>query len=156
MVVKFAGCIMEIKVTPIRKNQGLGKATSHSASVVIGGSMPDIIEETPENIAEMPEIVVEKAEKTAKKAEKTVKKPKKAEKTAKKPTEKTKVQPSGNQVATKKKPIVRERVTFSPNKHIKLIIKRINQRYGTMGKSEFINTAIEKEWNYRMRDSAPE
>ena len=147
---------MEIKVTPIRKNQGLGKATSHSASVVIGGSMPDIIEEIPENIAEMPEIVVEKGEKKPKKAEKTAKKPKKAEKTAKKPTEKTNLQPSGNQVATKKKPSIRERVTFSPNKHIKLIIKQINQRYGTMGKSEFINTAIEKEWNYRMRDSAVE
>jgi len=146
MVVKFAGCIMEIKVAPIRKNQGLGKATSHSASVVIGGSKPDIVEEIPENIAEIPEIVVEK----------TAKKPKKAEKTAKKPTKKTKVKPSGDQVATKRKQSVRERVVFSPNKHIKAIIKQINQRYGTTGKSEFINTAIEKEWNYRMRDSAVE
>lgn len=33
----------EIEVTPIRKNPRIGKATENDASVVIGGSKPDII-----------------------------------------------------------------------------------------------------------------
>lgn len=142
MVVKLEGCIMEIKVTPIKKNQGLGKASQFDASVVIGGSKPDFIEETPDNISDI-------SEKKLKKAEKSAKKVKKPEIKLKQIPEKTNWQPIGNQLATKRKPIGRERVTFTPNKHIKQLIKEIEAKYGSMGKSEFINVAIEAEFNRR-------
>lgn len=142
MVVKLVGCIMEIKVTPIKKNQGIGKATQFDASVVIGGSKPDIIEEIPDNISEG-------TVKKLKKVEKSLKKVKKPEIKLKQTPEKTKWQPSGNQVVTKKKPNARERVTFTPNKHIKQLIKEIEAKYGSSGKSEFINVAIEAEFNRR-------
>jgi len=133
---------MEIKVTPIRKNQGLGKSTLRSASVVIGGSKPDIIDDIPENISD-------KAVKKLKKVEKSAKKVKNPEIKLKQIPEKTNWQPSGNQMVTKRKPIVRERVTFTPNKHTKQLMKEIEAKYGSMGKSEFINTAIEVEFNRR-------
>ena len=133
---------MEIEVTPIRKNQGLGKVTEHDASVVIGGSRPDIIDNN--------------AEKDLHKVEKKLKKPKNKPKSSKKVenstiegTQEAKVKPNGNQMVTKRKPNIRERVTFTPNKHIKQLIKEIEVKYGSTGKSEFINVAIEAEYNRR-------
>lgn len=100
--------------------------------------------ENPEHILyeKKPVENVEKAVKTAKKA-------KKSEIKLKQIPEKTNWQPSGNQKVTNKKPIVRERVTFTPNKYIKQLIKEIEAKYGGTGKSEFINVAIEAEFNRR-------
>lgn len=84
--------------------------------------------------------------------EKAVKKPKSSknsEKRTKEGDKETKWRPNGDQVATKKKPSVRERVTFTPNKYIKQLMKEIEVKYGSTGKSEFINVAIEAEYNRR-------
>ena len=147
---------MEIEVTPIRKNQGLGKVTEHDASVVIGNSKPDFIENTPVNSAEN---TVKSSKNTVKSSKNTVKSSKNTVKSSKntknsgKQGKNTHVEatmiPSGNQLVTKKKPFARERVTFTPNKHIKQLIKEIEAKYGSMGKSEFINVAIEAEFNRR-------
>lgn len=133
---------MEIEVTPIRKNPVLGKVTENDASVVIGGSKPDIIDEKTQ-------IIPEKTEKSSKKAEKQRKSIKKPENSPKQHTKNALTKPIGNQLVTKRKPIARERVTFTPNKHIKQLIKEIEAKYGSTGKSEFINVAIEAEYNRR-------
>ena len=133
---------MEIEVTPIRKNQGLGKVTEHDASVVIGNSKPDFIENTPVNSAEN---TVKSSKNTVKSSKNTKNSGKQGKNTH---VEATMI-PSGNQLVTKKKPFARERVTFTPNKHIKQLIKEIEAKYGSMGKSEFINVAIEAEFNRR-------
>ena len=134
-VAKYVGCIMEIEVTPIRKNAGLGKVTEFDASVVIGGSKPDIFDK--KTVKEL---------KKAEKSDKSVKTPKKS---IPSPPNQVKSTPSGNQVATRRKPPVRQRVTFTPNKHIKQLIKEIEAKYGSNGKREFINVAIEAEYNRR-------
>jgi hypothetical protein len=133
---------MEIEVTPIRKNQGLGKVGERDASVVIGGSKPDILDEKDVKQAN-------KAIKQANKGVKRLKSPKTPKNVADRVPKEAIWQPSGNQVETRRKPTVRQRVTFTPNKHTKQLMKEIEAKYGSNGKSEFINVAIEAEYNRR-------
>ena len=90
-----------------------------------------------------------KPEKDSKKAENKLKSLKNTKNSTKEGTKEAIIKPNGNQMVTKKKPIKRERVTFKPNKYIKTLIKEIEEKYGSVGKSEFINIAIESEYNSR-------